>query len=82
MLGQAGKHIIHERGDLLVRRVKDFTDAVNKRGNNQGKRVIERDVRKLVHDGVEYNYTINSEEYPSIVQMICFRQITTPACII
>ena len=53
MRGQAGKHIIHERGYLLVRRVENLPDAVDERGNNQGKRMIERDVRKLVHDGVE-----------------------------
>ena len=53
MLGQAGKHVVHERGDLLVRRVEDFPDAVDERGNDQGKSVIERDVRKLVHDSVE-----------------------------
>lgn len=53
MRGQTGKHIVHERGDLLVRRVKDFPDAVDERGNDQGQCMIERDVRKLVHDGVE-----------------------------
>ena len=53
MRGQAGKHIVHDRGDLLVRRVKDFTDAVDERGNDWGQCMIERDVRKLVRDGVE-----------------------------
>ena len=53
MLGQAGKHIVHDRGNLLVRCVENLPEAVDKRGNDQGQSVIERDVRKLVHDGVE-----------------------------
>ena len=53
MLRQSGKYIVHESGDLLVRRVEDFMDTVDERVHDEAERVIERDVRKIVHDGVE-----------------------------